>query len=170
MISLFEHVNIASCLSIRKGTASKAIGFTLVETVMAIGIVVFAMLPIMGLVPVGLGNLREAISSTVESQILQTMSNEILLTKYDTVVQKYQAGVTSTYDEEGTLLSSIAGVSAPTASPASQTLYTVTVTLKDVSPLASAAVSTASKCALIEIRRANSLTKVSQYTLLIPKA
>ena len=135
--------------------------FTLVETVLAMGIVVFAMLPILGLVPVGLGSLREAISSTVESQIVQAVSNEILLTKFDTIIKNYSKPVTTYYNEEGTLL------------PANgeQKLYTVTVVLKDVSAPADSIVNpVTSTCALLEIIRADSPLKANRHTLLIPKA
>ena len=135
-------------------------GFTLVETALAMGIVAFALIPIIGLIPVGLDSLREAISSTVESQIVQSISGEILLTKYDKVVTTYSQPVVTYYTEEGTLLPSDSGK-----------LYTVTVDLKDVSAPAAPAVSNPvmSSCLRIQIGRINSPSKPHLYTLVIPK-
>lgn len=59
--------------------------FTLVESVMAIGIVSFAMVSILGLIPVGLGTFRKAMNLTVETTILQAVSGELLRTDYANV-------------------------------------------------------------------------------------
>lgn len=138
-------------------------GFTLIETILAIGIVAFAMLPILGLVPVGLNNLREAISFTAESQIIQSLSNDILLTDYDLVVARYGGGADVHYydDEGGQLL----GPDAPGR------VYTARVTLKDVSAPADASVAPAtSKCAIIELTNLKFPQNGKKYSLIVPKA
>jgi uncharacterized protein (TIGR02598 family) len=137
--------------------------FTLVETILAIGIVAFAMLPILGLVPVGLSNLREAVSFTAESQILQSLSNDILLTDYNLLVDNFanSPSQTSWYNDEGTLL--------PDAGAAGR-VYTVKVELKDVSPPADSSITpTTSKCAIIEITNIKFPLNGKKYSLIVPK-
>ena len=68
----------------RKGFR-KALAFTLVECVMAIGIVSFAMVSILGLIPVGLGTFRDAMNLTVQTTILQSVSGELLRMDYSEV-------------------------------------------------------------------------------------
>jgi len=53
-------------------------GFTLTEVVLALGIVAFAFLPVLGLLPVGLDTSRQAIDATVESQIVQGLSSKAI--------------------------------------------------------------------------------------------
>ncbi len=135
--------------------------FTLVETTIAMGIVAFAMVPILGLVPMGLGVFRNAISFTAEAQIVQALSNEILLTEYSLVTNKYASTNLSYYSDEGDLLSS---ASDPAA------LYTAKVALCDVSAPADASVTAAgSKCAIIEISNVAHPANPKKYSLVIPK-
>ncbi len=134
-------------------------GFTLVETVLAIGIVVFTMLPILGLLPVGMDSQQEAISSTVESQLVQAVSGEISLTDYATVASSYHEPVETFYNEEGALLPSDHGM-----------VYAVKVALKDVSAPADPSLAPAtSLCAVIQVTRVNAPSKPRLYTLIIPK-
>src|SRR5690606_33177113 len=115
----------------------------LVETTIAMGIVAFAMVPILGLVPMGLSTFRNAISFTAEAQIVQGLSNQILLTDYALLANKYSSEQWSFYSDEGEQLNS---ATAPGA------LYQARVVLQDVSAPASAGITpVASKCALIEI-------------------
>ena len=57
-------------------------GFSLAEVVLSLGVVSFAMVSILGLLPVGLNMFQKARSNTVEAQIVQAMSNDILLTDF----------------------------------------------------------------------------------------
>jgi len=52
----------------------KPVGFSLIEVVLSLGILSFAFVGLMGLIPTGLSSLDTAIDSTVESQILQHIS------------------------------------------------------------------------------------------------
>ena len=142
-----------------KSGASRA--FTLVETVIAMGIVAFAMVPILGLVPMGLGAFRNAISFTAEAQIVQALSNEILLTDYSLITSKYSTTNISYYSDEGELLSSAADPAA---------IYTAKVALLDVSAPADPGITTAgSKCAIIEISNVMHPATPKKYSLVIPK-
>jgi uncharacterized protein (TIGR02598 family) len=52
-------------------------GFSLVETAMAVGILSFALITIIGLQPVGLTTLRSSMDSTTETQIIRQIAGEI---------------------------------------------------------------------------------------------
>lgn len=56
--------------------------FSLVEVTLAIGIVSFSLLAILGLMPVGLTTMRQAMDSTIETQIVRQISAEMLLTPF----------------------------------------------------------------------------------------
>lgn len=135
--------------------------FTLVETTIAMGIVAFAMVPILGLVPMGLSTFRNAISFTAEAQIVQGLSNQILLTDYALLASKYSTEQLSYYSDEGEPLD---GAAAPGA------LYQARVILQDVSaPAGSGVTPVASKCALIEISNIANASNSKKYALVIPK-
>jgi uncharacterized protein (TIGR02598 family) len=53
-------------------------GFTLTEVVLALGIIAFAFIPVLGLLPLGLDTSRQAIDTTVEAQIVQSLSSKAL--------------------------------------------------------------------------------------------
>jgi uncharacterized protein (TIGR02598 family) len=135
--------------------------FTLVETTIAMGIVAFAMVPILGLVPMGLSTFRNAISCTAEAQIVQALSNEILLTDYNLVTTKYSSENTTYYSDEGESLSG-AGQSGA--------IYTAKVVLQDVAaPAETGTTPSGSKCALIEISNVANPSHPKKYSLVIPK-
>ena len=66
------------------------------EVTIALGIVGFAAVTVMALVPVGLKSLRNSIDQTAESQIGQQISSDILQTPFSQV-----RGFTNYYDNEG---------------------------------------------------------------------
>jgi uncharacterized protein (TIGR02598 family) len=135
--------------------------FTLVETTIAMGIVAFAMVPILGLVPMGLSSFRSAISCTAEAQIVQALSNEILLTDYNLVTTKYASEKLSYYSDEGEVLASA-------GDPAK--IYTAKVILQDVAAPAHFSVTPSpSKCALIEISSVGNPAHPKKYSLVIPR-
>lgn len=52
-------------------------GFSLVEVTLAVGLTSFALLAIVGMMPVGLTTMRQAIDSTVESQITREIRTKV---------------------------------------------------------------------------------------------
>ena len=60
--------------------------FSLVEVVMAIGVVAMAFVPLLGLIPSGLHTFREAMDTAIGSQIAQKVITEALQTDFDTLV------------------------------------------------------------------------------------
>jgi uncharacterized protein (TIGR02598 family) len=86
-----------SHLSILRGKALRC-GFSLVEVVMAFGLLSFALMGIVGLLPVGLSQFRESMDLTLQSQITQELVSEVQRTGYADL-----NGLSSTrhYDAEG---------------------------------------------------------------------
>ncbi|MEI6071372.1 MAG: Verru_Chthon cassette protein B [Verrucomicrobiae bacterium] len=74
-------------------------GFSLVEVTLAIGIVAFAFLTILGLIPTGLRTFRGAIDTSVSGQIFQRIVNEAQQTDFDTLVATTQT--TRYFDDQG---------------------------------------------------------------------
>lgn len=56
----------------------RARGFSLVEVVLAVGIVSFALLPLMALLPVGLRTVKNSMTQTVTAAIAQQIRGELL--------------------------------------------------------------------------------------------
>ena len=59
-------------------------GFSLVEIVIAIGIVSFALLPTLGLLPIGLNSLRESMGQTAMANISQQIRGELQQISFNT--------------------------------------------------------------------------------------
>ena len=78
--------------------------FSLIEVTLAIGILSVAILPLVALLPVGLNMHRQAIDSTVSTQIVSSVTHELEQTSFS----EFTAGQVIGYcfDEQGTLLAS----------------------------------------------------------------
>ena len=57
-------------------------GFSLVEIAIALAIVSFTGITLLGLISSGLVSIRQAMNTTAESEIVQSLTNEIILTTY----------------------------------------------------------------------------------------
>jgi uncharacterized protein (TIGR02598 family) len=82
--------------------------FSLVEVVIALAIVSFAVLTLMALIPAGIGTFQQAQTDNVETQIVQDVNNELQNSPYTNLFDgtgNPQSGFTSfdgrTYDVEG---------------------------------------------------------------------
>jgi len=86
-------------------------GFSLVEVAMAIGILGFVMVTLIGLLPAGLSSFKQAMGNTIESQIVQNVSNDLLLSNFSVLATYAQSPTPQTYyyDNEGTQLPSSTG-------------------------------------------------------------
>ncbi len=100
----------------RKGSA-----FSLIEVVLALGVVSFAMVGLVGLLPVGLSVSRQAIDVTIQSQMAQTLRNQVQLGGLTNVDQ--WAGQQLYFDNQGLQVS---GVGAPSR------VYTAQMTVTNV--------------------------------------
>lgn len=96
-----------------KGSRRRA--FSLVEVTLALGIISFALVALLGTMPVGLNTMRQAALQTTESQIVREVSANALMTSYTNY-----SGKSFFYDDEGVLLTN-----SP-APPPTATRYWVT--------------------------------------------
>jgi len=78
-------------------------GFSLVEVVVAIGIVAVALIGIFVLVQTGFKTYRDAMNSTVTSSIAQQMISQYILADFDSLAGNVT--LTNYFDERGLLLS-----------------------------------------------------------------
>lgn len=72
-------------------------GFSLIEVTIALGIVAFAVVAILGLLPTGLNTLRHSMDETIQAQILQTISGRAVIADFENL----QAPQTWYFDDEG---------------------------------------------------------------------
>jgi uncharacterized protein (TIGR02598 family) len=172
-ISGRQHGPDFSVIVLRKNRLLSRRAFSLVEVTLAMGIISFAMITMLGLIPSGLVSLRHAIDTTTESQIVQKISAESRLTKFSLLNTQY-SGATFYYDEDGTFLTN-----TPASAPAA-TRYWVTATIvtpsfpgsgnaPSLSPLANSLQAVSLK--FISASSANSLSKsVNTYVIMVPNA
>lgn len=87
---------------------SSSKGFSLVEVVMAIGIIAFAFVALFGLLPVGLKVFRESVDGANETWILQSLNSMAQVTAWDKLedLSHENGGDVYYYDEEGRLTDS----------------------------------------------------------------
>lgn len=141
-----------SCLPVsarrfsRRGTQ----GITLVETVIALGIVSFAMVSILGMIPVGLSNFQSAQHLTIESSIVQGVTGELQRTDVTNL-----SSTNLYFDDQGR------------ASTAAKAIYTVKVgdpQNLDASNLIS---STAAKSVLLTVNNRSRPSLTNHYSVII---
>jgi uncharacterized protein (TIGR02598 family) len=96
----------------------KNTAFTLVEVVLSLGVVAFAFVPIIGLLPLGLDMSRKAIDATVEAHIAQQLTTQAQQTDFSVLITPAAStnfsspGATPAptyYDDLGNTLSSSSG-------------------------------------------------------------
>jgi uncharacterized protein (TIGR02598 family) len=75
-------------------------GFTLVEVTLAIGVISFAFVATIGLLPVGLSVSRQAIETTIQSQIVQQLTTQALQTDFSQL-GKLSAADPYYFDDQG---------------------------------------------------------------------
>ncbi len=85
-------------------------GFSLVEVTLALGVVAFSLVSILGVLPVGLTNLRTAIDTSVETQIFNQVASEVALMSY-TEIDDYVQTSPLYYDDNGRRVDSGAAAS-----------------------------------------------------------
>ena len=62
--------------------------FTLIEVTLAIGIVAFAFVALFGLLPIGMTNFRQALDTSLTTQIAQRIINDLKQSDFDTVAKQ----------------------------------------------------------------------------------
>jgi uncharacterized protein (TIGR02598 family) len=61
-------------------------GFTLIEVTLALGVVSFALISLLGLIPAGLQTFRSSMDMSVRSQIVQRIAGDAMQTNFDTLI------------------------------------------------------------------------------------
>jgi uncharacterized protein (TIGR02598 family) len=79
--------------------------FSLIEVTISLGIVAFAMVPIIGLVSAGMKSLRDSMDETVRAEIVRKVSGEALRVPYTNLSKEFQ-NKTNYFDDEGVQQSS----------------------------------------------------------------
>lgn len=128
--------------------------FTLVEMALATGIVSFAMVGILGLIPVGLNTFRSAITLSIEANIAQRLSSDVQRTDF---ANQLTSSRYFYYDEQGLEV------------PAAAAIYTAE--LQPPANIASAGVVSAdvpARTVLIRITNRTQPGEVSSYAIVIP--
>ncbi len=151
------------------GNGNKA--FSLIEVVIAIGIVSFAFVCLLGLLPVGLAAFRQSIDTTVGSQIVQRVVNEAQQTDYSSLTT---SGTTQRYFDDQ--------ANEVTAANANNSIYTVQVTVSGTTALPNTVGAQSSNLATVSVQIANnpgnhtaapfastSVIPTSTYTALIAR-
>lgn len=135
-------------------------GFSLVEVTLALGIVSFAMMTLMALIPAGLSSFQQAASLTVEAQIVQSIRTDIALQKFTDL---QDADSTQYYYD------SLGGA---TTARAGDQVYTATLTLQPLSNYdknSSLYPLDASTAVVAQIEIASKINpKTHRYTILVP--
>lgn len=78
-------------------------GFSLVEVVMALGIISFAFISLLGMLPLGLGTFRSAMDTSLSSHILQQISSQVQATDFDDLAEL--ADTSFAFDDQGNKVS-----------------------------------------------------------------
>jgi len=157
--------------SIQKNRKRFQTGFTLVEVVLAIGIIAFAFVPLVALLPIGLGVSRQAIDTTVQAQIAQQLITEAQQTDFSLLTNLQNDSVNKPYyfDDQG-------NKSSASATPIYKAIIGVqTSTVLPSSPVPTNKLATVTICILSltanQTSRETDLTKnpdAKKYTVLIP--
>ncbi len=71
-----------------RASSTESRAFSLIEVVLAVGVVAFAFVAIMGLIPAGMSQFRQAIDSSVCAQIAQRIINESQETDFTTLIDE----------------------------------------------------------------------------------
>lgn len=79
-------------------------GFTLIEVTLALGVISFAFIGLLGLLPAGMQSFRSTMDISVRSQIVQRISSDAMQTDFDTLVGT--PSTTRYFDDQGTEVNS----------------------------------------------------------------
>lgn len=137
----------------------KPTAFSLVEVTIALGIAATAIVSVLGMMPVGLSTMREAVDQTTEAQILRQISTGASLYPFDRLGD-YAAGGPYLFTQDGTLQTS----------RDAQTRYSLRVTITNAAyPGSSNAMNISSNLAaiLVETERSVGNAIVSRSTNVI---
>ena len=112
---------------------AKGAGFSLIETALALGIVAFAFVALMGMLPAGLTTFRKSVDTTVSAQIVQHIVSDAEQSDFDALLAQATATTADFYalrtryfDDQGNEVIP-AGQAPPSAADLQRILYHVRV-------------------------------------------
>jgi len=104
--SIFEPSDRPATMSSRFSTTreyrGKAIGFSLIEVVLAIGIIAVALVPLMALMPTAMQVHRDAVESTLIAQMLQRVTFDAQQTEFENLIDGSSSIGPYFFDDQGT--------------------------------------------------------------------
>lgn len=128
----------------------------MVEVVLALGIFSFALVGLMGLMPMGLQSLKDTTDMAAETRIMQRISNEIAQTNYESI----ESSIEYSFDAQG----------SPTTATSPECVYLVKVLIEKGTKLPGSSVATPNlAAATITITSPVKPGHVSVYPKLIAK-
>ncbi|MDQ3622245.1 MAG: Verru_Chthon cassette protein B [Verrucomicrobiota bacterium] len=108
-------------------------GFSLVEVVLAVGIVAFGFVAVLGLLPVGMNVFRQAIDTSVSAQIVQRVVSDAQQTEFDALLNNAETTTGEFYvlparyfDDQGNEVP-VKATNGPGADESTRILYWVRV-------------------------------------------
>jgi uncharacterized protein (TIGR02598 family) len=132
--------SVAAAPAVQMKRVASCCGFSLVEVVIAIGVIAFAFIPMVGMLPMGLNLSKQAIDTTVEAQIAQRLTAEVQQTDFSRLDELAASSIANPYyfDDQGNkvidpanaIYQAIFAISTSTTLPhavATQKLATVTL-------------------------------------------
>lgn len=132
--------------------------FSLVETVLALGVASFGMITLLGLIPLGLKTSRDAIDITTQSQIVQLIRNQIQLTDFSNMDQLNDRKFY--YDDQG--------LEVDEGSPSH--LFTATLVVGDMNAFNTTSMLPKEVARVVTIHLSSKTTPQSQHTFAIVAA
>lgn len=117
-------------------------GFSLVELVLAIGIVSFAFVSLFALLPAGLTTFRKTMDTTIGSQIVHRIINEAQQTDYTTLINT--PTLDRYFDDQGNEVNSL-----------DNSIYTVEVSITAPTPLPNTSTPDSTSLATVIVKFAN---------------
>ncbi len=154
--------------AIRSGRSRRDGAFSLIEVVIAVGMVSFAVITTIGLMPVGLGALHRAMDSTEEGQIVREIGAQVFLTPYSQLATNF-SGATFYYDQDGVLLTN-----SPAARPSGTRYWVATTVTTPVFPGSSGATGLMNSLSTVHIQfmagATTNATSSNSYNLQVPNS
>ncbi len=128
-------------------------GFSLVESVLALGIVSFALVSVLGLIPIALSTFRSALKIHMESQIVQTLCRDSFLQN-----QNLENSKTYFYNEQG----------AEIAAGSPEIIYKAVVTQKPLEISSARLLSTGvAKIVIVEITNISNPAVTNSFPIVV---
>ncbi len=119
--------------------------FSLVEVTLAMALVSFAVITVIGLMPIGLTALHRVIDTTEEAQIVRQIGAQAALTPYSTLNATF-SGQTFYYDQDGVLLTN-----SPAPVPSASRYRAATTVVTPVYPGSSGAANLSGNMSTVHI-------------------